>query len=149
MMLLGGGGIAGGVLSGFLTNRLGYRRTLLLTFGGSFVLCLLLFGTNRTFSPVIYAETAALALFFGISQGALSAYVPALFPVAIRATATGLGFNIGRLFTASAVFFVGTLVTVLGGYGNAVLVFSLTFLLGGLVTWFTPDTRRQSVNSNQ
>lgn len=141
MMLLGGGGIAGGVLSGFLTNRLGYRNTLLLTFGGSFALCLLLFGTNHTFSPVIYAETAVLALFFGISQGALSAYVPALFPVTIRATATGLGFNIGRLFTASAVFFVGTLVTVLGGYGNAVLVFSLTFLLGGIVTWFTKEAR--------
>jgi MFS family permease len=135
MMLLGGGGIVGGCLSGLVANRLGYRRTLLLTFGGSFVTCVLLFATNRTFSPVIYAETAALALFFGISQGALSAYLPALFPAAIRATATGLCFNLGRLLTATAVFFVGTLVAVLGGYGNAVLVFSLPFLLGALVTW--------------
>jgi MFS family permease len=141
MMLLGGGGIVGGVLSGFITNRIGYRNTLLLTFGGSFAMCVLLFGTNHTFSEIIYVETAALSLFFGISQGALSAYVPALFPVAIRATATGLSFNIGRFFTASAVFFVGSLVTVLGGYGNAVLVFSLTFLLGGLVTWFAKTVR--------
>ncbi len=139
MMLLGGGGIVGGCFSGLVANRLGYRRTLLLTFGGSFVTCVLLFATNHTFSPVIYAETAALALFFGISQGALSAYVPALFPAAIRATATGLCFNLGRLLTATAVFFVGTLVVVLGGYGNAVLVFSLTFLLGAGVAWRTKD----------
>jgi MFS family permease len=139
MMLLGGGGIAGGCLSGLVANLLGYRRTLLLTFGGSFVMCVLLFATNQTFSPLIYFQTAALALFFGISQGALSAYLPALFPAAIRATATGLCFNLGRLLTATAVFFVGTLVALLGGYGNAVLIFSLTFLLGAVVAWRTRD----------
>jgi predicted MFS family arabinose efflux permease len=141
MMLLGGGGIIGGCFSGFIANRIGYRSTLLLTFGGSLLMCVLLFGTNHTFTKIIYLETAALALFFGISQGALSAYLPALFPATIRATATGLCFNLGRLATATAVFFVGTLVAVLGGYGNAVLVFSLTFLLGLLVTWFAKDPK--------
>jgi MFS-type transporter involved in bile tolerance (Atg22 family) len=144
MMLLGGGGIVGGCLSGFIANCIGYRHTLLITFGGSFLMCVLLFGANHTFSGLVYAETAALALFFGVSQGALSAYLPALFPAAIRATAKGLCFNLGRLATATAVFFVGTMVVVLGGYGNAVLVFSLTFLLGLLVTWFAKDPKTVS-----
>ena len=63
--------------------------------------------TNTSFSGIIYIEIAILAFFFGISQGVLSAYIPQLFPTVIRATATGFCFNIGRLFTGSAVLFSG------------------------------------------
>ena len=127
MMLLGTGGIAGGMLSGVLLNRLGPRKTLLMTFAGCAMGCALLFLTNRTFSPIIYAETMMVSLFFGISQGALSSIIPALFPVHIRATATGISFNVGRFFTATAVFFVGIMVVGLGGFGNTLLVFSGAF----------------------
>jgi MFS family permease len=134
MMLLGMGGILGGMLSGMLLNRLGTRRTLLLTFAGCAGGCALLFLTNRQFSPIIYGETALLALFFGISQGALSSIIPALFPVRIRAAASGISFNVGRFFTATAVVFVGSLVSLLGGLSNALLVFSVAFGLAfGLV----------------
>ncbi|GAB4000313.1 MFS transporter [Spirosoma daeguense] len=129
MMLLGMGGIVGGMLSGVLIGRLGSRLTLLLTFAGCAGGCALLFLSNRQFSPIIYAETAFVALFFGISQGALSSIIPALFSVRIRATAAGISFNIGRFFTATAVFFVGTMVAALGGFGNALLVFSIAFLV--------------------
>jgi MFS-type transporter involved in bile tolerance (Atg22 family) len=106
---------------------------MMLCFGGCFILSILLFKLNTSFSAVIYAEIACLALFFGMSQGLLSAYVPQLFPPAIRATATGFCFNIGRIVTAAAVFFIGALVTSLNGYGNAILTFSIVFLIG-LVT---------------
>ncbi|WP_229364438.1 MFS transporter [Fibrella aestuarina] len=135
MMLLGMGGIVGGMLSGLLINQFGSRRTLLMTFVGCAGGCGLLFLTNRQFSPLIYAETAFVALFFGISQGALSSIIPALFPVHIRATAAGISFNIGRFFTATAVFFVGTMVAGLGGFGNALLVFSMAFLIALLTVW--------------
>jgi MFS family permease len=148
MMLLGSGGIIGGAISGFLSNAIGNRKTLLITFAGSFIMCLILFTTNSVFSKIIYLETALLALFFGISQGALSAYLPQLFPTFIRATATGFCFNIGRLATATVVFFVGTLVAVLGGYGNAVLAFSVTFVIGFVVTWFAKDVKIPASEGN-
>jgi len=75
-------------------------------------------------------ETALLALFFGISQGVLSCYIPQLFSTGVRAAATGFCFNIGRIFTGTAVLFVGILVSALGGYGNAIYIFSLVFVLG-------------------
>ena len=139
MMILGSGGIVGGSLSGFLINYLGHRKTLLIAFAGCFVMCFIIFKMNQIFSPIIYTECAFLALFFGISQGTLSSYLPELFPTKIRSTATGFCFNIGRLATALVVFFVGTLVHVMGGYGNAVLVFSITFLIGLLVTFYSPE----------
>lgn len=135
MILLGIGGITGGVFSGILMNRFGKKNTLLATFATCVVMCGLLFITNRTFSNIIYIETAILAFCFGISQGALSSYIPELFPFAVRGTATGFCFNVGRFFTATAVFFIGSLVTVLGGFGNALLVFSLPFLIALFVTF--------------
>ncbi|MCF0073502.1 MFS transporter [Dyadobacter sp. CY261] len=135
MILLGMGGITGGVLSGILINRFGKRNTLMATFATCVVMCGILFVTNQAFSNIIYIETAMLAFCFGISQGALSSYIPELFPVVVRGTATGFCFNVGRFFTATAVFFIGSLVTVLGGFGNALLVFSLPFAIALLVTF--------------
>ena len=139
MMMLGMGGLTGGFLSGWLTNAIGLRKSMLLCFGVSAVMSFVLFKTNTVFSPVIYAEVLVLALFFGASQGVLSVYIPWLFPVIIRGTATGFCFNIGRLFTATAVLFVGVLVTKLGGYSNSLFIFSLVFLIGWVVTFFAKD----------
>ncbi len=132
MMLLGAGGLSGGFVSGWVANALGTRKAMLLCFSGCFVLSFLLFKTNHEFSAVTLVEIAALAFMFGISQGLLSVYIPMLFPVAIRATATGFCFNIGRFITAAAVFFVGSLVVTFGGYGNSLFVFSFVFFIGFL-----------------
>ncbi|MEP7107275.1 MAG: MFS transporter [Ferruginibacter sp.] len=137
MMMLGMGGLTGGFLSGFLTNAMGPRRSMLLCFSVCTVISFVMFKTNTSFSVAIYAEIAVLALFFGASQGVLSVYIPGLFPVNIRGTATGFCFNTGRLFTATAVLFVGVLVTELGGYGNSLFIFSLVFVVGLLVTFFS------------
>lgn len=147
MMLLGMGGIAGGILSGFLIKALGNRKTLMLTFIGLIGACCLLFLTNKSFSPIIYAETALLTLCFGISQGSLSSYIPELFPTIVRATATGFCFNVGRFFTATAVFFVGALVTAFGGFGNALLAFSATFIIAFGMAYFSKDKEANLINS--
>jgi MFS family permease len=139
MMLLGAGGLSGGFFSGWISNALGVRRAMMLCFFGCICMSVLLFGLNTTFSTIIYVETAALALFFGISQGLLSIYIPQLFPVQIRATATGICFNVGRLLTAIAVFFVGTLVIAVGGYGNTILIFSTVFLIGFVTLYFSDE----------
>jgi MFS family permease len=139
MMLLGAGGLTGGFFSGWISNLFGTRKAMLLCFSGCFILSLLLFKVNTVFTGIILIEIALLAVLFGISQGLLSYYIPMLFPVSIRATATGFCFNIGRILTSAAVFLVGTLVTTLGGYGNSLFTFSFVFLLGFLVLLFSKN----------
>ncbi|MEO6151078.1 MAG: MFS transporter [Mucilaginibacter sp.] len=139
MMFLGMGGLTGGFLSGWLVNLLGLKKSMTLCFAVCAVMSFVLFKTNTVFSGKIYAEIAIMALFFGASQGVLSAYIPQLFHTGIRATATGFCFNIGRLFTASAVLFIGVLVTSLGGYGNAIFIFSLVFIIGLVVVLLMKD----------
>ena len=118
----------------------------MLTFIGLIGACCLLFLTNKTFTPIIYVETALLTLCFGISQGSLSSYIPELFPTVIRATATGFCFNVGRFFTATAVFFVGALVTAFGGFGNALLAFSVTFIVALGMAYFSKDKEANLIN---
>jgi MFS family permease len=139
MMFLGGGGLAGGFLSGWAVNLAGLRKSLIASFAVCAFLSFILFKTNSIFSTIIYVEIAVLALFFGASQGILSIYIPQLFPTGVRAAATGLCFNIGRMVTAVAVLCVGVLVTVLGGYGNSLFIFSLVFVAGLLVVVFVKN----------
>lgn len=142
MMLLGAGGLAGGFASGWISNALGVRKAMLLCFSGCLTMSVLLFGLNSSFSAIIYIELAILSLFFGVSQGLLSIYVPQLFPYHIRGTATGFCFNVGRVVTTAAVFFVGVLVTTFGGYGNTLLAFAGIFIAGIITIYFTRDQQK-------
>lgn len=144
VMVLGMGGIVGGALSGFLANRFGRRGTLLFSFAGAFVASMILFLANSTFTQAVFVQTAVLALFFGISQGTLTVYIPELFPTGVRATATGICFNMGRIVTSVAVFFVGVLVPILGGYGTSLSVFSGMYLIGFVATLIGRETKGRS-----
>lgn len=139
MMLLGAGGLTGGFISGWVCNLLGVRKAMMLCFSGCIALSAVLFGLNEYFTPIIYVELALLSLFFGISQGLLSIYIPQLFPVHIRGTFTGICFNIGRFVTAIAIFFVGMVVTFFNGYSNTLLAFAGIFLIGFLTMLFSKD----------
>lgn len=141
MMILAGGGIIGSFFSGWIVNAIGLRKTMLMCFAGCFIITFVVFKLNHDVTITTFIEMALLVFFFGISQGALAVYIPALFPVNICAAATGFCFNIGRLFTGTVVFFIGTLVTILGGYGNAVFIFSFVFIIGFIVTYFSKEIK--------
>jgi MFS family permease len=148
MMTMGGGGLLGGFISGWVVHALGLKRTLLICFGVSFVLAFFLFKLTSTLSVSTYLQIAFITIFFGMSQGALSMYIPELFPTSLSATATGVCFNLGRIITAVAVFFIGSLVDILGGYGNAIFYFDFVFLIGFIITLFNKQTRHTEYSDN-
>jgi MFS family permease len=149
MMLMGGGGLLGGFISGWVVHALGLKRTLLICFGASFLLSFVLFKLTTTLSAAAYFQIAFITIFFGMSQGALSMYIPELFPVSLSATATGVCFNLGRIITGIAVFFIGSLVEILGGYGNAIFYFSFVFLIGFIITLFNKQTRHDEYSNHK
>jgi MFS family permease len=149
MMLMGAGGLLGGFISGWVVHAIGLKRTLLICFGCCFILSFILFKLTTTLSPMVYFQIAFITIFFGMSQGALSMYIPELFPTALSATATGVSFNLGRIITGIAVFFIGSLVNLLGGYGNAIFYFSFVFLIGFLITMFNKQTKYSPESINK
>src|ERR1044072_1495889 len=78
------------------------------------------------------------------SLGSARVCCRSIFPVCIRGTATGFCFNIGRLVTATAVLFVGILVTALGGYGNSLFIFSLVFVVGLVATFLSKHEKEEN-----
>lgn len=144
MMILAGSGIAGSFVSGWIANAIGLRKTMLICFAMVFIMIFLAFKLSKDITTITFIETGILAFFFGISQGALAVYIPSLFPTSICASATGFCFNVGRLFTATVVFFIGSLVNMLGGYGNAIFIFSFILVIGFGVTFFTKDKIAES-----
>ncbi|MDP9040785.1 MAG: MFS transporter, partial [Bacteroidota bacterium] len=147
MMLMGAGGLVGGFISGWVVHALGLKRTLLICFGASFILAFILFKLTTTLSPFVYFQIAFITFFLGMSQGAFSMYIPELFPVSLSATATGVCFNLGRIITGVAVFFIGSLVEILGGYGNAIFYFDFVFLIGFIITLFNKETKNSPLTS--
>jgi len=141
MMVLSFSGLIGSVVSGWIVNAIGMRKTMMICFIASFIMTAIVFKLNTSVTYITFIEMGLMAFFFGISQGALSVYIPSLFPTKVRASATGFCFNIGRLFTATVVFFIGALVSFLGGYGNAVFIFSFIFLIGLLTTFRGSDVK--------
>lgn len=143
MMVLAFSGLLGSIASGWIANAMGERNTLIMCFAMCFIMVFVVFRLNTAITAATIVEMFVMAFFFGISQGVLAVYIPQLFPTAIRASATGFCYNIGRLFTASVVFFIGALVDVLGGYGNAIFIFSFIFLAGLAITGIAGAKRPQ------
>ena len=139
MMILAVAGLTGSIISGWIANAIGLRKTMMMCFAVCFIMVFVVFKLNTSVSLITFIEMGILAFFFGISQGALSVYIPQLFPTVVRASATGFCFNVGRLFTATVVFFIGALVGLLGGYGNAIFIFSFIFLIGFAVTFISKE----------
>ncbi len=139
MIIFAIGGLTGGFISGWVSKYFGVKKTMLTCFAATFTLTFLLFQLNSSFGTIAYVEIALIALFFGMSQGVLNGYIPALFPTAVRSSATGFCFNIGRVFTASVVFFVGWLEVAMGGFGNALFAFSFVFLIGLGAAFFAKE----------
>jgi len=141
MMVLAISGLGGSIISGWVVNATGLRKTMMMCFIVCFIMTFVVFKLNTSVTSATFIEMGILAIFFGISQGALSVYIPQLFPTIVRASATGFCFNIGRLFTGTVVFFIGALVIFLGGYGNAIFIFSFIFLIGFAITFISKEKK--------
>jgi MFS family permease len=128
--------------AGGLANWLGRRWSISFSFLGCFAASALLFLTNAKFTPVIYLQDALLGFFIGLCQSLLYIYLPELFPTRVRASATGVCLNAGRVCAAVGALNVGVLVVALGGYAQAAFTFAaVAYPLGALAVLFGRETR--------
>lgn len=141
LMCLALGGIVGAFSSGFLANIVGRKPVIQFAFLGLSILSIVVFFFIKNYSIASIIATGGMGICIGLGQGALSSFIPEMFPTKIRAGATGLSFNLGRVITGVCVFFVGVLVPFFGGYGNSILAFSVLFIVGLFLMFFVKDTK--------
>ncbi len=133
------GGIIGSLLCGLVTQRLGNAHALQVCYAGSLAFLLLALTVGPQSVVGWHGIIAVLGVVFGLSQAVLSLVIPGMFPFEIRGISVGLSFNISRLLTSIAVLYVGALAAFLGGYRDALLVFSLPLAIGLIVSLVFKD----------
>jgi MFS family permease len=136
------GSFFGAQLAGMLGRRLSY---FLISLGSTVLTCGLFLFTaplQPVFLPVVLAQGFVATLFFGW----LPLYLPELFPTTVRATGSGIAYNIGRFATAGGVFAAGTLVRWFGGdLARVGAVMGLIYALGMLAIWWAPETSNREL----
>ena len=136
------GSFFGAQLAGVLGRRFSY---FLISLGSTAFTCGLFLFTaplKPAFLPTVFAQGFVATLFFGW----LPLYLPELFPTKVRATGSGIAYNIGRFATAVGVFVAGTLAACFkGDIARVGAVMGLIYSLGMLAIWFAPETSNKDL----
>jgi SHS family sialic acid transporter-like MFS transporter len=140
------GAVLGSFFGAQLAGMLGRRLSYFLISLGSTALTIGLFlftaPLQSAFLPMAFAQGFIATLFFGW----LPLYLPELFPTKVRATGSGVAYNVGRFATAGGVFAAGTLVTWFGGdFAKVGAVMGLIYALGMVVIWWAPETSNRDL----
>ena len=139
----GVGAVIGTFLAALAGDWLGRRITYFLLCLGSLAVSLLFFLGQTTYGPSFLASAFLVGAVTASFYGWLPLYLPELFPTRVRATGQGFGYNFGRVIAAVGVLQVGTLMGHFNGsYPRACSTMSLVYLVGAVIIWIAPETRR-------
>ncbi len=132
----------GYVTFGFVSDALGRKPTYI---GYLIMAAALLTVFLSTRNAMLLLALGPFVAFFATGYfSGFGAVTAEIYPTAIRATAQGFTYNIGRLASALAPFTVGTLAQT-HGFGTALSLSSGAFVLAA-VTWiWIPETRGRSL----
>jgi len=132
----------GYVTFGYVSDQIGRRRAYVSYLIAAAALMLVYVSVR---SPLVLLLLGPLVAFFATGYfsgfGAVTAEV---YPTAIRATAQGLTYNIGRIASAVAPFAVGRLAQT-QGFGAALSICSAAFLLAAVCWIWIPETRGKAL----
>jgi MFS family permease len=141
------GAVLGSFFGAQLASLIGRRLAYFLISLGSTALTFGLFTITSplqaAFLPTVFCQGFIATLFFGW----LPLYLPELFPTRVRATGSGIAYNVGRFATAVGMFVTGALVGVFGGnFAKVGAAMSLIYALGMIAIWFAPDTTGKTMD---
>jgi MFS family permease len=133
----------GYVTFGFVADAIGRRRTYVGYLVAAAALILAYASTRRA---GILLLLGPLVAFFGTGYfSGFGAVTAEMYPTAIRATAQGFTYNIGRIASAAAPFAVGSLAET-HGFQTALATTSAAFLLAALAWIWIPETRGRALD---
>ncbi len=134
-----GGSVMGALLGGWLGRRVSYAVLCI----GSLLSLLLFYQTNSHFGMWFLVTVFAMGGISAAFYGWLPLYLSELFPASVRATSQGFCYNFGRIFAAVGALQTGAIMGLFkGGYPQACSVMGTVYLLGLIVIWWGPETRR-------
>lgn len=138
------GAFFGYLLFGFLADRFG-RRPVFIAFLVFAALLVPLYGQLARQELWLFILGPLIGFFGHGYFSVFGAMLAELFPTAVRATAQGLTYNIGRAFSALAPFLIGALSDIYG-IGSALGLTAFFFLLGAVIMFLMPETKGRELD---
>jgi MFS family permease len=127
----------GYVTFGFVSDTIGRKKTYVVYLVTA---AILLFAYVSIRNPTVLLVLGPLVAFFATGYfSGFGAVTAEIYPTAIRATAQGFTYNIGRIASAVAPLAVGSLAQT-HGFGTALWLSSAAFLLAALTWAWIPET---------
>jgi MFS family permease len=128
----------GYVTFGFVSDRFGRKPTYVVYLLSAAILVL---AYSSVRAPIALLALGPFVAFFGTGYfSGFGAITAEIYPTAIRATAQGFTYNVGRLASAAAPFVVGAMAQE-SGFGTAFLMTSAAFLIAAIFWIAIPETR--------
>ncbi|WP_298282637.1 MFS transporter [Novosphingobium sp.] len=93
--------------------------------------------------PVVFCTLAGSLFVMGLAYGPLGAWLPTLFPVAVRYTGISLAFNIGGIIGGALAPFAAAWAAAVGGTAYVGLFLTLAGATTVAGVWFAPKLRDQ------
>jgi MFS family permease len=133
----------GYVTFGFVSDAFGRKPTYIVYLLSA---ALLMWAYAVTRDATTLLVLGPFVAFFGTGYfSGFGAITAELYPTAVRATAQGLTYNIGRIASALAPFVVGSLATT-RGFGAALSVAGSAFVVAAVLWVWIPETRGRALD---
>ena len=124
----------------WLAERIGRKKTFALFFACSPVFTFLALYGGADYTRLLVLTPLVAFFAIGLSSGFVL-YFPELFPTRLRATGSGLAYNVGRIFSAPMPWLIGITMAAMNHNAAAgVLIASCIYLVGLAVLPFAPET---------
>ena len=132
---------------GFIADRIGRRRTFIMFMLAAAVLVPVYGQMAR--NPTVLLLLGPVLGYFGHGYFSMfGSFIAELYPTAVRATAQGTSYNIGRMAGAIAPYTIGAVATLPGiGIGLALGVTSAFFLFAAVLIFALPDRSGQELEA--
>jgi MFS family permease len=132
----------GYVTYGFVSDRIGRKTSYVAYLLSAAVLLAVYVSVRHPAALLVLGPLVAFAA-TGYFSG-FGAVTAEIYPTAVRATAQGFTYNVGRLASAAAPYLVGSLADT-RGFGTALLVCSAAFVAAAVFWIWIPETRGRTL----
>jgi MFS family permease len=133
----------GYVTFGYVSDHIGRKKTYI---GYLLTAAVLLFLYVSIRTPAVLLVLGPFVAFFATGYfSGFGAVTAEIYPTAIRATAQGFTYNMGRVVSAVAPWAVGSIAQT-RGFGMALSLCSVAFLLAALTWAWIPETRGRELS---
>jgi MFS family permease len=133
----------GYVSYGFISDRIGRKTTYVVYLLSAAALLAVYVSVRQPLVLLLLGPLVAFAA-TGYFSG-FGAVTAEIYPTAVRATAQGFTYNVGRLASAAAPYLVGTLADT-RGFGTALLVCSAAFVAAAVFWIWIPETKGRALS---